>query len=73
MSEVNHPAGERKTTLDAADVAELIRAGRARSSAQLKKLLKFHRDRGVPDRDIVAAMAASPHLVNAIGPGRQRP
>jgi hypothetical protein len=72
MSEVNHPAGERKTTLDAADVAELIRAGRARSSAQLKKLL-IHRDRGVPDRDIVAAMAASPHLVNAIGPGRQRP
>jgi len=71
MTEILDTTEACKPALDASDAAELIRARRA-SPQQLKKLLKFHRDRGVSDREIIAAMAASPVLVDAIGRGRRQ-
>lgn len=73
MTDIIYPVDERKPSLDASDAAELVRAKGSRSRARLKALLAFHQKRGVPDRDIVAAMAASPCLVDALGRGRRRP
>jgi hypothetical protein len=67
MSEIiNNPNECKPVAVDASDAAELIRA-RQSSPALLKKLLEFHRKRGVTTAEIVAAMAASPVLVNPIG------
>jgi len=72
QDDVIDSVGECKPAIDAGDAAELIRAKRAQSTARLKQLLKFHRDRGVSNGEILSAMAGSPQLVDAIGPGRRR-
>jgi hypothetical protein len=73
MRDIVQQTDQFKPTIDGSDAAELIRARRAQSPAQFKKLLTFHRARGVSDAEIVAAMAKSPHLINALGKGRRRP
>jgi hypothetical protein len=50
------------------DAAALISA--MRSPKRLEKLLERYRRHGFTDREIVAAMAASPRLVNPLGKGR---
>ena len=50
------------------DAVALIRA--MRSPKRLEKLLERYRRDGFTDREIVAAMAASPRLVNPLGKGR---
>jgi len=47
------------------DAAALISA--MRSPKRLEKLLERYRRHGFTEREIVAAMAASPRLVDAIG------
>jgi len=72
MHEIIDNAGEHKPTLDDSDVARLIRAQRAKSSAQFNQLLKFHQSRGISTREVLAAMAASPLMIDALGSGRRR-
>jgi hypothetical protein len=73
MSGIEYSAKEGKQpAISASEAAELIRAKRARSPVRLNQLMKNFQARGVPTPDIIAAMAASPHLINAIGAGRQR-
>jgi hypothetical protein len=61
---------ERKLTPN--DATALIVARRARHPQHLKRLVEFHRSRGVSDREIAQAMADSPAIVDAIGPGVRR-
>jgi hypothetical protein len=53
------------------DGAALIRARRS-SLARFTKLLARYRNQGIPDRDIVRAMAEAPGMVDAIGSGVRR-
>jgi hypothetical protein len=73
MSELTDNAGECKPALDSSDADALIRVRRAKSPALFRNLVVHYRSRGVPLKDIFAAMACSPLLVDAIGQGRQRP
>jgi hypothetical protein len=67
MSDLVHQTNKCKPA--AIDAAELIRAKRS-SSAHFKHLLERYRKRGVTTTEIIAAMAASPLLIDAIGRGR---
>src|SRR5262245_24417516 len=69
---VIHPGSGCKPAIDASDAAELIRAKRA-SPQNFNKLMAFHRTRGVPNKEIFAAMAASPCMVDPLGSKRRRP
>jgi hypothetical protein len=51
------------------DTAELARTKRS-SPGRFKALLHQYRRRGITDREIAAAMAASPHIIDALGRGR---
>jgi hypothetical protein len=48
------------------NTAELARTKRS-SATSFKALLRHYRRRGITEREIVAAMAAAPHLVDAVG------
>ena len=50
------------------DAAELARTKRS-SPRRFEALLRNYRRRGITDREIVAAMAASPHIIDALGRG----
>jgi hypothetical protein len=52
------------------DAAELARAMRS-SATSFRALVRRYRSRGITDREIVAAMAASPHIIDALGRGRR--
>jgi hypothetical protein len=60
------------TKLTPSDAARLIAARRERHPGHLKRLVEFHRGRGVSDREIAQAMIDSPGIVDAIGPGVRR-
>jgi hypothetical protein len=62
MADIPYDTTERK--LSAAAAAELISA-LGSSPGRLETLLFRYRNAGFTDREIVAAMAASPRLVNA--------
>ena len=68
MSYISSSAHEDK--LVEIDAAALISAMRSSSPKRLKKLLERYRRHGFSNREIVAAMAASPRLINPIGKGR---
>jgi len=65
MAHIPSPAPEDKRLSEDA-AAELIGALRS-SPGRLETLLCRYRSAGFSDREIVAAMAASPRLINAIG------
>jgi hypothetical protein len=50
------------------DAAELARTKRS-SPRRFEALLRNYRRRGITDREIVAAMAASPGIIDALGRG----
>jgi hypothetical protein len=67
MEDLVHQTNERKPA--AIDAAELIRAKRL-SPTHFKHLLERYRKRGVTTAEIIAAMAASPLLIDALGRGK---
>jgi hypothetical protein len=56
-------------SLEDGDVARLAHAMRT-SATRFRKIVGAYRRRGITDREIVAAMAASPNLVDPLGRGR---
>jgi hypothetical protein len=70
----NTPVAERQDSDPVAhnpliDTMALARAMRS-SATSFKALLRHYRHRGITDREIVAAMAASPRIIDALGRGR---
>jgi hypothetical protein len=51
------------------NAAELARTKRS-SPRRFDALLRHYRRCGITEREIVAAMAASPHLIDPVGKGR---
>jgi Xaa-Pro aminopeptidase len=66
MRDVIHRTNECKPAIDVAKLARALRS----SSASFRALVREYRRQGITERDIVAAMAASPHLVDPIGRGQ---
>jgi Xaa-Pro aminopeptidase len=66
MEDVIHHTNECKLDIDVAKLARTLRS----SSASFRALVREYRRHGVTEREIVAAMAASPLLIDAIGRGR---
>jgi len=65
MTDITDTTNENKRELSPAAAAELIAALRS-SPGHLKTLLTRYRSAGFTDAEIVAAMAASPRLVNPL-------
>jgi len=66
MAHITLPAHEDHPEIDAAALISAMRS----SPSRLENLLWRYRCAGFSDREIVAAMAASPRLINPIGKGR---
>jgi hypothetical protein len=66
MQDVIHHTNECKPTIDVTKLARALRS----SSASFRALVREYHRRGITDHDIVAALAASPHLIDPIGKGQ---
>jgi hypothetical protein len=66
MNDLIHNATECKPAIDAAELARTKRS----SPARFNSLFQRYRRLGFTEREIVAAMARSPVLVDPIGRGR---
>lgn len=66
MQDLIHHTNECKPAIDVAKLARALRS----SSASFRALVREYRSHGITERDIVAAMAASPLLIDAIGRGQ---
>ena len=66
MPEIAEATEKHNPFIDAAELARTKKFSPARFGA----LVRHYRARGATDAEIVAAMAASPHLVDPIGRGR---
>ena len=58
--------------LDSGDTFALVRARRAKSPTEFKKLLAHYRSRGATDGEIARVMAECPAMIDPVGPGRRR-
>jgi hypothetical protein len=69
ISVAKRPDSDPATQNPLIDAAGLARTKRS-SPRRFEALLRQYRRRGITDREIVAAMAASPHIIDALGRGR---